>query len=135
YAGLAGGGALIVIAMPLPAAPGQHVEIDLGGWVVSNAANPGAPVITFLGPAPAEVVVRNGTLIGGSDGILAGGGARKVVVEDVQVGNAVMSGIHLSGPENFIIRRCVISTITGGPGILVDNPGAPTGWQGTIEDT
>lgn len=123
---------LLSIAIAPPAAPGQHVAIDLHGFVLNNAANPGAAVIAFTGPAPREVVIRNGTLIGGNEGFQAAGGGRKVVLEDVQIGNSALNGVHLSSVENIVIRRCVI-TASGGNGILIDSPGG-VGLHGTIEE-
>jgi hypothetical protein len=127
---------LLTVAISQPAVPGHHVAIDLHGFVLNNAANvgtPGAAVIMFTGSVPQEVTIRNGTLIGGFDGFRAVGGARKVVLEEVQIGNSGANGAHLSDVENIVIRRCVI-TMSGGNGILIDTPGGVS-LQGTIEET
>ena len=129
------GAPLIIIGAPPAGAPFQHVVIDLNGYALDNTANPGFPVIVYPGGAPAEIVIKNGTIIGGSDGIAVTGGATKVVIENVRIAGGTANGIHLTSPANLIIRHNVISGAAGGgAGILIDAPVAAVARHGTIEE-
>jgi len=125
---------IIAVALPSPPTNGQVVDIDLGGFVLNNTASPGFPVITVTGGPLSEIHIRNGSLAGGLEGISVLVPIRKVVIEDVQVGNTVGAGIHLTNPANFAIRRAAVFA-AGGPGIQIDSGIAPVLKQGVIEDS
>jgi parallel beta-helix repeat protein len=110
--------------VPIPA-----VTIDLNGMVLDNTGGPDA-VIVIVGDPFCEVVIRNGELIGGMQGIRNDPPLRKLVVEDVEIKQSALEGIFALDVENFALRRNAIIE-TGGHGIYMAG-GAPK--TGIIED-
>jgi len=112
------------------------VDIDLNGFTLSNLGGP-QPIIYTFGGVP--LTIRNGTLVGGSEGIYAQTGADdvpmfKVVVEDVNVMASAGYGIHLRMISDFALRRNNIAS-SQNVAIFIDggNPMLPYPVMGTIE--
>lgn len=118
-------GSPVVTILPGTAA----VDIDLNGFTLwGNAAD----VINATGVD--SLTVRNGTLIGGINGIWATQ-CRKVVVEDVKIQVVQSDGIALMDVISFAVRRNIIQDAIGN-GINIDGaivtPGTTT--TGAVDD-
>ena len=85
----------------------NHVTIDLNGFSLQSL-NGTDPVIRSLGGF-GSLTIRNGTVEGGSAGILFPAGGTRVVIEGVLVTGADQDGIRLNGVNDFAIRRSIIS--------------------------
>lgn len=104
----------------------DDVTIDLNNFVVEETG--GGPAIFLDGFN--NVTIRNGTVLGGSEGINIRN-ARNVRLENLEVIGATGAGILLFGTSDFEIRGSTI-TNTGGQGILIDAAASPLPVQGTI---
>lgn len=119
-------GPVIGIAAP-------DVDLDLNGFTITETTG-GAPAIAVFPGGADHVVVHNGTLAGGSEGIDVPVGPpslRKIVLEDLKIHDQTGAGIHLGEVGSAVIRRCEISS-AGTDGILWDG-GIPDK-TGTIEN-
>jgi len=107
------------------------VDIDLNGFTIYGSL--GANTIQAVGID--SLTIRNGTIIGGDNGIVATE-CRKVVVEDVKIQLSDTHGIALYQVSNFAIRRNIIHGAAHGDGIIADgtviDPFIYV--EGTIED-
>jgi parallel beta-helix repeat protein len=112
-----------------------NVDIDLNGFSLYSWGAP-APIIYTFGGVP--LTIRNGTIMGGTNGIEVWTGADelpsyKVVIEDVNIMNSETYGIFLVGISDFALRRNNVA-FTGDVAIMIDGSNA-MGWRvmGTIE--
>ncbi len=94
------------------------VTIDLNGFTLDQTADPTIPVIEVISTPLCEVLIRNGEILGGATAIAVPAGARKVLIEDVEIKDTASVAIFLFDPETFVIRRNVV-VAAGGPGIVV----------------
>ncbi len=110
----------------------EHVEIDLNGFKLSGASS--SDVISANDVR--SVVIRNGTVdcaAGGFTGIDVGD-VEEVTIENVKI-RGCNSGLRISEPVSFTVRRNTVLDSVAGSGILVStfasgNPSA----RGVIED-
>ncbi|PYT18161.1 MAG: hypothetical protein DMF51_00775 [Acidobacteria bacterium] len=109
----------------------NHVTIDLNGFSLQSL-NGTDPVIRSLGGF-GSLTIRNGTVEGGSAGILFPAGGTRVVIEGVLVTGADQDGIRLNGVNDFAIRRSIIS-IHHLDGIHVEAGNGYSEVVGTIEN-
>lgn len=94
------------------------VTLDLNGFTLTcTTASAGTPL--FIN-STGRVTVRNGTVVGGLNGIQSGASfPTDMVIEDVIVRNPKQRGIYLAvgGQERLLVRRCSVygcgSTTTG----------------------
>lgn len=104
----------------------NDVTLDLNQHLVTG--NPGSPVIT-VGSTNGNVTIRNGTVEGGSNGIIysnvTNGRSIRMRVEGVTVRNSTLVGIGVvntgtpTAAEYLEIRRCVVNN-AGNVGIYVN---------------
>ena len=112
-----------------------NVDIDLNGFTLTNWGGT-QPIIRSWGGVP--LTIRNGTLVGGSEGIFVQSGADdfpmyKVVIEDVNVMNPEGYGIRLIWISDFALRRNNVA-FSGNVAIYIDGAMANQYWvMGTIE--
>jgi len=106
-----------------------QVDIDLNGLTLTGLDDD-----VIRGNDIGSLTVRNGTLLGGLEGIHIQD-AREVVVEDVKVRNPASTGITLYSVRAYALRRNIITAETEiGAGIAVDNYGFIDRGVGSIED-
>jgi parallel beta-helix repeat protein len=129
-----GSGPVINIAIPV-GAPTQ-LDLDLNGFLLDGATNPGSPVISISVAAGAtlEARIHDGGIQGGSNAIslpVAGGAARKLVIERIRAANASAEAILMRDVQNLVVRDCVL---IDGIGVAISNVSAGgLSRQATIE--
>jgi hypothetical protein len=121
---------LLIECFGVAGLPAPAFTIDLNGMVLDNTGGPDA-VILVIGDFRCEVIIRNGELIGGTQGVRYDPPGRKLVVEDVEIKEPSDEGIIAIDVENFAIRRNAIIETGNSYGIVMAG-GAQK--DGVIED-
>lgn len=94
------------------------VTLDLGGHVI-DMTGPGTAVV--VSAAVSNVTIRNGTLRGGTHGIVfASGGSRaRVTIENVRILGPSGYGVYVSGAETLDLRKTEVVS-AGLDGVYAD---------------
>jgi parallel beta-helix repeat protein len=115
--------------------PARRVELDLNGFTLEGAGD-NAVVITTQNAE--EIVIRNGLIVRAPiaverPGLLPVAGT--VVIEDMQIRDATVTGIYLSDVKNPVIRRVnILNDDDAGPvGNGIELDGNAVFKNGTIE--
>lgn len=103
----------------------DRVDLDLNGFTLDGAGADTAIVISGL--QPAEIVIRDGLIVGCPRAIERPAGlpvASTIVIEDLQIRDAPNTAIYLYDVENPVVRRVNLTNSADavGNGIEIDGP-------------
>lgn len=99
----------------------SNVTLDLNGYTVS-ATNFGPGASLGISSNQSDIVVRNGTFRGNTNGVDISAGVNRLVLEDLRFSGVSTNGIRTVGTtcRNITIRRCIFEDFgSGANGILL----------------
>ncbi|MFT3685852.1 MAG: right-handed parallel beta-helix repeat-containing protein [Phycisphaerales bacterium] len=114
----------------------SDITLDLNGFAVRSGSGSASGIA--LSPGLKRVVVRNGRVNGFQNGILINAACQNVVLEDLLVTAARVTGIYLNSALGVRVRRCTVQD-TGATTVASDSISDITGivlnsGASTVED-
>ncbi len=103
-------GNIVVSSGNAVAISASNVTIDLNGYRLSSQSTGTSSIpLTITVAGATNVVIRNGSTSGGVTGIVTGSNNIGLLIEDIDIYNAKITGIQFSnGAIGCVVRRCRI---------------------------